>query len=617
MEDPSEELPSQKIYNEVKGSSCYSEHSSIFHGKRSQLERNPKIQQYAKQIIEALCYLSKNGGGYKLNNDRCKFLYWLIGSAVVSNLGGKNFSNLMSEIYNTLYPYIWIDGCTSPYYISISKELFSHLKVLHDFHHDEGAIKAKLLLLQARTDSKKHPYCARIQQVISAYEAVQSDCDDGKTSTKKYCHDLKTKYKGYSEEGLSQVESKCDSMTEAGEKATTTSIKLTKTHLEMLTSYVKYYKQFTVNPDYCYYCNFPSRKKIYDKLKAYFDDDKYANIIARALCYVSTKAKEEKEKGEEKEDEEEEEEEEGPKEEDEGVEKPNHEKRCKFFNFWLGHLLYKKLNDNSKFSEVIGVINTELDKISEEHKCELPITNIDNATGFNNRRIVYEYFIDHAKITKQLNISDSGSPTSSSKPKCDKAYCKHLTNITTAYNALKDECNGKVDGFCGNFNSTYKTLIEKDLSKLTCQLEEGEGEEGGDDPLLPPSSSLSKVAKLPEDDDPTGICTEQLMEEATISGANTTAAPIVSSVFGTLIGIPAIALFLYKYTSLPSLLHAQFKGGGGGRNNSSVSNIRKRTTTASVESDFDDDTSIIGGSTTEYDSTIGDSSTIYSVPYVR
>ncbi|ANQ07032.1 Uncharacterized protein PCOAH_00013050 [Plasmodium coatneyi] len=541
MEDPSDELPSHKVYKILGSSKCYSDQGGIYRGKRDEISRKSHIGTYANKIMDAWCYaIWREKYSMKSHpGEPCYSLYFYLGSLFYGNSSDTEFSNRMKTVYDVIKDAPYRNKCYITYPDSIKKELFHDLKKLYEYSQDHELIEQKL---QSSEEAYRSKYCTRLHEVISAYDAVQRDCD---TNTgRKYCTELKGKYKKYNEEGLSQLTSKCEEVAlEAEDPAVAkgtvqTQVKLTKVNLGMLESNIKYYKRFIDSRDYCSYPCFP-RKKIYDKLKAYFGNDKYANVVARALCYASTKIW--------------------------GDREPR-DPFCEFFNFWFGHLLYKKLNDESNFSQVIEAINKELGQIPEKYKCPLPDTTINDATDLNNRRIVYEYFIDHKKITEDLSRA---TPTSDSKPasppttkpQCDKKYSEHLKSIVSAFNALSSKCtNGVENDFCRVFNKTYKALFEGDkLSKLTCTLQEEEGAEeeeveGGDDPLLPSPSSLSRVSDLPDDDDQTGNCTEQLSEMLDTfpgqiesgSGPGAGAAPIiVSSIFGV-VGLPTFTYLLYK-----------------------------------------------------------------------
>ncbi|ANQ09478.1 KIR protein [Plasmodium coatneyi] len=687
-DDAMEELPSQKRYKEADKKTCS---QVVSRGDGGAMPCNQELwttvkgalevihaynEELSNKIVQNCSYACAGGSGSGDPSyyDRCKFLYYWLGTKIKETGKVKTdttFQTVMSAIYKHQRSTHFWNSCKNHctlVYPHITDDLFQNSKILHDYEYDYNKLKD-----DKEGKGECHKYCNNNQCEVpseaakSAYAKVKGICQS--LSGDAYCDEFDKQYKKegtkYEEElpqltcptepsedeeededyiGLGSCSGEEDG--DEGDISSCATIKtkspkkvpakkLTKQNLEVLTSRVKYYDNFKGGGNYCYYCPFP-RKEIREAIKEYFTDDKYATVIANALCYVSTKEKEERETEELKKLRKAEEEEE---EAEDGTDEPDNGKRCKFFNFWLGYLLHKKLREpaTTSFSTVIEAINDILNGIKEGHKCTLlgtdPTLNKDDLSEddfmtFNHRRIVFEYSIDHKRIEQDLGLSAPGpklpKPPKSTTPSCSKKYNEHLQNIKTGCRAMNTSCNTSTpnaDDYCSEFKKNYESFCkEEKISLLECPevadvggKEEVEGG-GEEDLLLPSSSSLSKVNELPPDD-PTGSCTEQLSGGTTTTNTTPTTT-VVSSILAA-VGLPAISALLYKYTSVPSLLRTQFEGGGGRNHNSSVRNIRKRTTTTSVERDFDDDTSIIGGSTTEYDSTIGDSSTVYSIPYNR
>ncbi|ANQ10957.1 KIR protein [Plasmodium coatneyi] len=557
-------LPSEEIYNGYgKKSNCsdawgrekYCNQTAVDNMKgvlsRGKINDN---QELAKKNLRNYYYAcTVNTEGSPSYYDPCKFLYFWIGHEIKEKLQKSlNFSKAMRDIYIELGNFPWDPKdsmkkrtCTN-IYPNITTHIFESAKNSFDYNYN---IKA----LQSKSECKEYLRSAQYGQLLEAAQKIYpwlcTHCDSDKI---EYCRKMKEEYmsNGINCNSGTLPVFTCPTMPEdedeertscsGGEgscpskpaKAPTSTIQLTKENLDMLESNMKYYSRFKGGFGFCHYCKFPTRE-IANKIKAHFTEEKYANFLARVLCYASTKKQDEE----------------------------FDDTHCKFFNFWLVYLLHKKLKHpttTTSFSTVIEAINNLLENIPEGHKCPLPYPTLNkdvlseatDFTTFNHRRIVYEYFIDHAKITADLSRAtltpDSGSPTSPSKPKCDKAYHDHLKAINTACTAVTSYCNDSttnIDPYCNEYNSKYKTFCEdKDkLEKLTCTLQEGvskEVEGGGGDPLLP-----SSVSSLTEDGDTAATCNEELTREAVSS----TGAAAASSILGTVIGLPTIVtFFLYK-----------------------------------------------------------------------
>ncbi|ANQ07103.1 KIR protein [Plasmodium coatneyi] len=565
------ELPSQKVYAEfVKGKRGCTLKSG--QGRREEVERDLKFvlvnackindSTLANRVVQNYCYACNGSRVDTLSDsERCNFLFYWLGDVIIREKKNDNYSFeiAMKAIYNN-FPYSkFQDGCTN-LYPQISKDLFEKIKVLFDFNYNYK-------ILKKQAGNCDHATCKKLADELrdasSAYDSISGVCDEEPTNS--YC----TKFlaeKGEVEGEFAQPkESKCSEAKETIQ----TQVKLTNEHLERLDSNLLYYRRFTEDLEYCDTSCFPSRKKIADQLKEYFINEQYANLIARLLCKISALL------------------EEGQAD----------SKICTFFNYWLQHILSDKLNGDTSFSTLVEAINKELSGIEHKNKCEL--TDIDtNNIPFHRRKVLLEYSVDYDRINSDL--TRFGSP----KPSCSKKYHKHLQAIVDAYKAAYSPCHRESSTNCDDFKEVFKKNDNRDTLTLECQPlsdkeESALGEKDDENDLR---TLLSKGGGELPPDDQTERCTEMMSGGTTTSGENTTAAPILSSVFGTLIGVPAFVFLLYKYNSLFSGILNNFGG----------SNKNRRKRTAAVESDFDDTLTNDGTDTSTLYSTITDDSTIYN-----
>ncbi|ANQ08928.1 Uncharacterized protein PCOAH_00035650 [Plasmodium coatneyi] len=579
-----EELPSQKVYKKLKNQECYSNHAGSYKGKRGQLETDRNIKPYAQKIADAWCNILRDEYREKLGTEPCKFLYWYIGSALPATSGGIQFFSLLNKIYTTLSPEIYKYKCYIAYSDNISKSLFNNWKIVYDYWYDYENIKGKLL---GSGTPNKEAYCKRVREATSAYTEVQTHCDSHGST--KYCQEFRSKYKKCIVD--QSLETKCEEALETEDPAVAkgtvqTQVKLTKANLEVLPSYVQYYRGFIKTLDYCTYCPFP-RVKIRDAIKTYFHDEKYATVVAKALCYASSKIQD------------------AESYKDVG---------CKFFNFWLQDKFSEKLkkgDDGTSFSTLVEAINKELSGIDSKHRCEINDLNTTTSTSgggvsFQHKKTLFEFLTDHEKI-----MNPFGSPMTSDM-KCDKKYKKHLEDIVSAYNEVHTKCGKSTDTCHSEFKEVFQKNDNNSTLTLECQLvtESGEDVESeGEDKF--PSSAFNELS-----DDQTVTCNEQwrralespqLLRE---SGAGIT--PIaVSSAAAALIGLPALAYYFYKYKSFVLRKHNHTGGGmsGSKREGREKRSLRRIFNTFSNG----DDSSTEYDSTTEY--TTDDSTTLYSIPY--
>ncbi|ANQ10401.1 Uncharacterized protein PCOAH_00042200 [Plasmodium coatneyi] len=219
---------------------------------------------------------------------------------------------------------------------------------------------------------------------------------------------------------------------------------------------------------------------------------------------------------------------------------------CLGFYYWLGHLLFNDCGLQS-ISDCINRIYQELKKLSHENKCG-PLSHHNSEDDFKGHKKIFELSQDYNPKKEQLqNYYDS----------CSNYYRNNVrkTPPTSFPSDVKEQCKNDsgedttTNTYCTKFKTTYETYCTKNPWEVGCEVFKPETKKIGDE-----TATLS------------------------VSTGAGTVAPIVSSVFGTLVGLPAIAFLLYKHTSLFSGIKSSF-GGSAGR-----SSTRKRRT---IESDFD------------------------------
>ncbi|ANQ10234.1 KIR protein [Plasmodium coatneyi] len=290
---------------------------------------------------------------------------------------------------------------------------------------------------------------------------------------------------------------------------------------------------------------------------------------------------------------------------------------CDFFYYWLGDKLNNNLSFGTSLQDIMQKIYAKLERFNE--LCTNNSVHINMDKEFEPRRkAIFDYYYDYRTIWKNLRESGSNS--------CNGAYDTYLKGdkgvggvggADDAYNQVEASCpdDGGDDYFCTEF---WKKKFKNESN-----------------PIPKPGDLVSKAAggaELPsngEDDANLLSCLEVLsskvatMRKEALShlspssqegdGGGSGVAPIVSSIIGTLIGIPALgALFLYKYNLLPSWLHNHF---GNNNNSGGRTNTRKRRSTEHHHYDTLTDEST--EYTTDYSTTtnsITDSMTEYSAP---
>ncbi|ANQ10608.1 KIR protein [Plasmodium coatneyi] len=233
---------------------------------------------------------------------------------------------------------------------------------------------------------------------------------------------------------------------------------------------------------------------------------------------------------------------------------------CNFFYFWLGDKLEGKLQGgNAKLKEVIQSFFNKLSDSTGLCASTFLSSTMDT-TFLKQRKKVFDYYYDYQTIWNQ--IKNSGSDGSSCAQKYD-SYLNGVEEISTdggaddAYRKVQANCpsNGG-DNFCTEF---WKKKFQQN------------GHGGCGSKPIPPPSQLKEKATSPEEvlppasdeEDSLDSCLTQLLsqhseitslagKEASTdqlpqggAGGGTTTPVVASSALG-IVGLPALAFFLYK-----------------------------------------------------------------------
>ncbi|ANQ07078.1 KIR protein [Plasmodium coatneyi] len=485
----------------------------------------------------------------------CYFFYYWVGELFFKGRSRGDLGEFIGIVYNTLHGVPNGNECNIKYEDN-NKHLFEHKKKVYIFSHGYETIQ-RLVQNCASTEAKE--YLIYLQGIRAACSSAGAGCEGGYHSEGTYCNDFNKKYKVFCDkiqsELIPQLTSKLKPNPNPNQAGSSGSFSVADVNcnLDDLPSKLRY-KEFNKGaqcPAESIIFNQKDTVKTYLKsalgnCKEMLND---VDNITGAWCYICN-----------------------------GID--NNELKGNLFYlfyYWLGDKVWKEVKDgNNSFKEIMGDIYNKLRSVLGSITCGLTDENIEEGT-FYNARAIYNYSVDYSTITECIQKSRTSGST------CTQGYSEYLEGAAKAYNQMEQYCEESTNtkkACCTQFKKMFK--------------------EDGADKIQEPSKLKFELESLTR---------SRGAEAGTISPPAITSntAPIVSSVFAVM-GLPALAYFLYKYNLLPSWVGNYFA-----KNNSSRrkrrSNMRDFDTFTENSSTFD--------SASEYTTTVStadstDGSTIYN-----
>ncbi|ANQ07191.1 KIR protein [Plasmodium coatneyi] len=227
---------------------------------------------------------------------------------------------------------------------------------------------------------------------------------------------------------------------------------------------------------------------------------------------------------------------------------------CDFFYLWLHNKLSNILGPFISVENTMRDIYTKLEGRSSGNQCSYETTRGNNGENFLQwRKLIFDYYYDYRTIWNKLK--DCRPPECS----CKRKYDGYLNGAKSAYSQVEANCGSELhsnDAFCTKFwNKKFQ--------------QSGSDGDGGRNPIPKPGDLKNKAMRGESPSSPPGeegdeeehlrSCLEQLSAASIASSEHTSTdqlpqvegggsgvAPIVSSTVATLVGLPAVAFFLYK-----------------------------------------------------------------------
>ncbi|ANQ10089.1 Kir protein [Plasmodium coatneyi] len=558
------QLPSEKEYKKFEeGQTCPAEahgqcsNEQIIEQVKGTVAIYTSVGSDTEKIVKNYYYACTKETNPTNYYSPCYFFYYWLGEKIKDKIYGRSpLGQVIGAIYKKLHQFglPYNNKKCKDLYPGIDVSIFTPRKKIFDYSYNYKTLLGKPQSNEFLCTEICDQYLSDVQSV---YSTESNSC--GETTSDLFCNELKNEYKKYFDKNKKPTlpcATKPEDEEDDDNDSCPTEVmgspdaipakgtELTREHLNKLPSKMLYQK--FDNGDGKEGCDVGEREvndvktKLTKALSGKVFEDSEVNKIFHAWCYVTRTIK----------------------------------KKCgslykdpfKFLYLWLGLKLFEEKDQIDSFDDLMDDIQEGLTKMEggSGNKCgPLCKGNIDK-TIFNKRKLAYEYYMDHDGIKGQLQ-----NPNPEKTP-CDQKYYDHLKEGYTAYNEICGKCTRgtPTNPCCTEFQDMCKDYRSKKLEELKCN------------PISTP-----------------GAREEQ--HDATSPGGSIVPATAISSVTA-LIGLPTTAFFLYKYTSLPSLISNTLSSGGRSNNSN-----RKRRTTERPFNRFLDD------STTEYTAT--DESTIGSI----
>ncbi|SBO26571.1 KIR protein [Plasmodium knowlesi strain H] len=615
-----DKLPSRKVYNKFKDGACYTTYRTSYAGKEEQLKQKSDVLPYAKKIMNAWCYIPKVDT-YRLSKYRgelCNSLYYYIASLLPDTLRKADFIDRMNYIGNALKGDWYFNNCDGKYPVTnTDRSILLQRKILFDYKFDHTALQK---LIKANSNDCNNKYGAHLAEIESAYKAVSKYCQED-SEDYDYCKAFTRTYGKYFMGGkptltcptkgaTKQVAGKPEAShpelvkpASAWEDPLATSsggeeddddllddldlddfLNLQKEGaLSGLPSRKDYYNMFDRGVNNCRnYNNWPQEMKV--ALEDDPDIGEGAEKIAKGLCHAYETKKN-------------------------STSHKLNQDYCDFYYFWVGGKILRELNGGKDFKSVMKKIKEEVEKKKSDHGCSFRFPTERGINFFLHSKILFDYYKDHESINPHLKIGGKV---------CANAYYRYLLKAQNAYTYMKDKCEngGKTNNkeWCEYFKEMYKECRNGEHSTLSlCKVGKS---------TLGEQCATTYRSSVTEERTPLTPEGSTYPEGDTTNNRSTI--PPATAISGILytIGLPALGLFLYKYTDLFDGIKKYLFGGSNntrGRNRGRGRRATFRHNHQHFDSYFDSSTI---GDSTEGVSTLGSTEgtstidgTVYSIPY--
>ncbi|GAB69459.1 hypothetical protein PCYB_002080, partial [Plasmodium cynomolgi strain B] len=428
-----DKLPSQIIYDafDRRGAcqvtrerkNCYDDIKNNVRGalQLGDWNRWKTDMTWANQIVENSSYACTKGrGSDPLYYDRCKFLYFWIGTKIktMKNVRYTYFHTIMNAIYRHMENANFWDACTRPcmnLYPELKDELFEERKILFDYDYNYNYLeKSPECSAYVRTPN----YTTHRREAEGAYALL---CEHCRTNSNTYCTEFDRIYKKSGQyEKLPELV--CTDVPRVKPKLTRT-----------LGSELYSQEVYNLFDNECGDCQCNGRTgEVAAELVKCPGAKQYASAIVNAW-HLASKIKEEKT-------------------EDGTI--------CSFFYYWLADMLFRNCGLHS-IPDIMGRIYHKLRKISAVNNCELLSTD-DSMEKFERKKRVFDYSHDYMPVWEQLRTYYGY---------CKSTYPQVGRSTSQTYYNVNDMCkgNGSNSRYCTQFESKYGNYCEQKSEGLICK----------------------------------------------------------------------------------------------------------------------------------------------------
>ncbi|ANQ10549.1 KIR protein [Plasmodium coatneyi] len=201
--------------------------------------------------------------------------------------------------------------------------------------------------------------------------------------------------------------------------------------------------------------------------------------------------------------------------------------RCGFLYYFTGDMIFSSLESDQLLQRTMNAICWKLKNLAGNDKFDI-VCHPFNWNLFTFEKKVYDYYHDH--VTMETEHESNKSP-------CNGALKDYVDAAKSAYDIMERQCKNiapKNRAYCTKFSGKYSTHHPKELLKSKCGIMEEQ--ESIAEITHRPSASFIEPKK------------GNTVPASTTSGGSV-AASIIPSILG-LIGLPTIALFLYKVKTI-------------------------------------------------------------------